>query len=188
MQRLHLAGHVRVARPTAKPSAASAASSRRSDPVRRLPSRRDVPADVPRQQALINGVTPIFTDRSRGDEWRPNDKLDVSLALQYADDGFTIGRTPSTRGEKLLVCGRAARVLLQPGDLRAGARFRRNPKTHRCISPYVRFICPIDNSTGKPVQTVHPDGKDGHLLLSNMYPPVYVQTYWQPRFGAYVHD
>ena len=30
---------------------------------------------------------------------------------------------------------------------------------------------------------MHPDGKDGHLLLSNQYPSTYVQTYWQPRIG-----
>ncbi len=36
---------------------------------------------------------------------------------------------------------------------------------------------------GTPVQTVHPDGKNGHLLLSNEYPSTYVQNYWQPRIG-----
>ena len=57
------------------------------------------------------------------------------------------------------------------------------PQNASVILPYVSFNCPIDNSTGTPVQTVHPDGKNGHLLLSNVYPPIYSQNYWQPRIG-----
>ncbi|MBV9233625.1 MAG: TonB-dependent receptor [Candidatus Eremiobacteraeota bacterium] len=34
-----------------------------------------------------------------------------------------------------------------------------------------------------PVQTVHPDGKNGHLLLSNSYPPSTADYAFTPRFG-----
>ena len=39
-------------------------------------------------------------------------------------------------------------------------------------NPFIGFDCPVDSSIpAHPVQTVHPDGKDGHLLLSNSYAP-----------------
>ena len=132
-------------------------------------------------QALINGVTPIFTDVSLGDEWRPNDKVDVSLALKYADDQFDLQNT-NTAAKNFWFAAAQQEFCYNPVTFEP-VLIPTRPQNASVILPYVSFICPVDNSTGKPVQTVHPDGKDGHLLLSNEYPPVYTQTYWQPRFG-----
>ncbi|MBV8372779.1 MAG: TonB-dependent receptor, partial [Candidatus Eremiobacteraeota bacterium] len=132
-------------------------------------------------QALINGVTPIFTDVSLGDEWRPNDKTDISLAVKYADDQFDLQNT-DTAAKNFWFAAAQQEFCYNPVTFEP-VLIPQKPQNASVILPYVSFICPIDNSTGKPVQTVHPDGKDGHLLLSNVYPPTYTQTYWQPRFG-----
>lgn len=132
-------------------------------------------------QALVNGVTPIFTDVSLGDEWRPNDKVDVSLALKYADDRFVLQDT-DTAAKNFWFAAAQQEFCYNPITFEP-VLVPQRPQNASVILPYVSFVCPIDSSTGKPVQTVHPDGKDGHLLLSNIYPPVYTQTYWQPRFG-----
>ena len=57
--------------------------------------RRELRSGLPTRaiKRLINAVTPQFTDFSLGDEWRPNDKLDISLALKYADDQFDLQNT-----------------------------------------------------------------------------------------------
>ncbi|HTA38986.1 MAG TPA: TonB-dependent receptor, partial [Candidatus Acidoferrales bacterium] len=132
-------------------------------------------------QALINGVTPAFTNLALGDEWRPNDKLDINVALKYANDNFYLQNT-NDPGKNFWF--RAAQQ-----------EFCYNPKTDQpvlvpqppqdasTVEPYVNLTCPVDKSSGTPVQTVHPDGKSGHLLLSNVYPSTYVQNYWQPRIG-----
>ncbi len=132
-------------------------------------------------QGLINAVTPQFTDFSLGDEWRPNDKLDISLALKYADDQFDLQNT-NTPGKNFWFAAAQAEFCYNPITFEP-VLIPQKPQNASVIEPYVSFNCPIDNSTGKPVQTVHPDGKDGHLLLSNQYPPTYIQTYWQPRIG-----
>ena len=51
-------------------------------------------------------------------------------------------------------------------------------------TPFIGFNCPVDNSIpAHPVQTVHPDGKDGHLLLSNSYPPSVADYAFTPQVG-----
>ncbi|MGA8532602.1 MAG: TonB-dependent receptor [Candidatus Tumulicola sp.] len=132
-------------------------------------------------QALINGVTPKFTDASLGDEWRPNDKLDVSLALKYADDQFDLQNT-NTPGKNFWFAAAQAEFCYNPVTFEP-VLIPQKPQNASVVEPFVGFDCPVDRSTGKPVQTVHPDGKDGHLLISNVYPPTYTQTYWQPRIG-----
>lgn len=132
-------------------------------------------------QALINGVTPKFTDVSIGDEWRPNDKFDISLAVKYADDQFDLQNT-DTPGKNFWFAAAQQEFCYNPNTFEP-VIIPQKPQNASVILPLVTFNCPIDYSTGKPVQTVHPDGKNGHLLLSNVYPPTYVQTYWQPRIG-----
>ncbi len=132
-------------------------------------------------QALVNGVTPKFTDVALGDEWRPNDKLDVSVAVKYADDQFDLQDT-NTPGKNFWFAAAQAEFCYNPITFEP-VIIPQKPQNASVILPFVGFNCPIDKSTGKPVQTVHPDGKNGHLLLSNVYPPVYTQTYWQPRLG-----
>jgi hypothetical protein len=132
-------------------------------------------------QALINSVTPAFTDVSLGDEWRPNDKLDISLALKYASDQFTLANT-DTPGKNFWFAAAQQEFCYNPVTFEP-VIIPQKPQNASVVTPFVGFDCPIDRSTGTPVQTVHPDGKNGHVLLSNQYPPVYVQNYWQPRIG-----
>ena len=89
---------------------------------------------------------------------------------------------------RLLVPRRPARVLLQPGHARAvlysyaarraaGHRYHSSASTARWI---IRF-------PAHPVQTVHPDGKDGHLLLSNNYRSSVTDYAFTPQLGHDVH-
>ncbi len=49
---------------------------------------------------------------------------------------------------------------------------------------FVGFDCPVDESIpAHPVQTVHPDGMHGHLLLSNTYDPILTDSAFTPRIG-----
>jgi hypothetical protein len=132
-------------------------------------------------QAELNGVMPLFTDVSLGDEWRPNDKLDISLAIKYADDQFDLQNT-NTPGKNFWFAAAQQEYCYNPVTFQP-VLIPQKPQNASVIEPFVSFNCPIDTSSGKPVQTVHPDGKNGHLLLSNVYPSVYTQTYWQPRIG-----
>jgi hypothetical protein len=132
-------------------------------------------------QGELNQVLPQFTDASLADEWRPNDKLDVSLALKYADDQFTLDNT-DTPGKNFWFAAAQREFCYNPLTFEP-VLLPQKPQNDSVIEPFVGFNCPIDDSSGKPVQTVHPNGQNGHLLLSNVYPPVYSQSYWQPRIG-----
>jgi hypothetical protein len=132
-------------------------------------------------QAQLNGVTPAFTNVSLGDEWRPNDKIDVSLAVKYANDRFGLVNT-NTPGKNFWFAAAQAEFCYNPVTFQP-VLVPEAPQNASNIEPYVNFTCPIDKSSGTPVQTVHPDGKNGHVLLSNQYPLTYVQNYWQPRIG-----
>ncbi|HEY1429825.1 MAG TPA: TonB-dependent receptor, partial [Candidatus Tumulicola sp.] len=132
-------------------------------------------------QGELNQVVPSFTDASLSDEWRPNDKLDISLALKYADDSFALDNT-DTPGKNFWFAAAQREFCYNPQTFEPVLK-PEPPQFDSIITPYVGFNCPVDTSSGKAVQTVHPDGKDGHLLLSNQYPSTYVQTYWQPRIG-----
>ena len=57
------------------------------------------------------------------------------------------------------------------------------PQSQSKEIPYVTFSCPVDSSSGSPVQTVHPDGQNGHLLLGNVYDPTLTNNYFLPRVG-----
>jgi Carboxypeptidase regulatory-like domain/TonB dependent receptor len=132
-------------------------------------------------QALINAVTPAFTNVALGDEWRPTDKLDVNLALKYASDNFYLQNT-NTPGKNFWFAAAQREFCYNPNTDQP-VLVPQPPQDASTVEPYVSFNCPIDKSSGTPVQTVHPDGKDGHLLISNVYPSVYNQNYWQPRIG-----
>ncbi|HEX3457053.1 MAG TPA: TonB-dependent receptor, partial [Candidatus Baltobacteraceae bacterium] len=57
------------------------------------------------------------------------------------------------------------------------------PQSIYFFTPFVSFKCPVDKSTGTPVQTVHPNGTDG-ILLTNNYPSSYSVAYVLPRVSA----
>ena len=116
-----------------------------------------------------------------GDEWRPNDKLDINVALKYANDNFYLQNT-NDPGKNFWFAAAQQEFCYNPLTDQP-VLVPQAPQNASTIEPYVNFNCPIDKSSGTPVQTVHPDGKSGHLLLSNNYPLTYVQNYWQPRIG-----
>lgn len=132
-------------------------------------------------QALINGVTPKFTNLALGDEWRPNDRTDVNLAIKYSNDEFDLDNT-NAAGKNFWFAAAQREYCYNPVTYNV-VLVPQPPQNASTIEPYVSFNCPIDKSSGKPVQTVHPDGKSGHILLSNTYPSTYTQNYWQPRLG-----
>ncbi len=147
----------------------------------RLRRRRNVPADVYGKPGFVNGVTPAFTNLALGDEWRPNDKLDINVALKYANDNFYLQNT-NDPGKNFWFAAAQQEFCYNPLTDQP-VLIPQPPQDASVVEPYVSFTCPVDKSSGTPVQTVHPDGKDGHLLLSNNYPLTFVQNYWQPRIG-----
>ncbi|MBC5802200.1 MAG: TonB-dependent receptor, partial [Candidatus Eremiobacteraeota bacterium] len=132
-------------------------------------------------QAGINRVRPKFGAISLSDEWRPNDKLDIKLGLRGERDEFDLGNT-NTPGKNFWYAAAQNEYCYNPVTLQP-VFVPQAPQNASVQTPYVTFNCPLDNSTGTPVQTFHPDGKDGHLLLSNVYNPKLVQSYFLPQAG-----
>ncbi|MEO9263431.1 MAG: TonB-dependent receptor, partial [Candidatus Baltobacteraceae bacterium] len=133
------------------------------------------------QQGPTNSVTPAFTNLSIGDEWRPNDKTVVSLALKYSLDNFALTATNSP-GQNFWFNAAQQEYCYNPQTFQP-LLVQQPPQNASTLNPYVAFSCPMDNSSGTPVQTVHPDGVNGHLLFTNNYPLNYSQNYLQPRLG-----
>lgn len=128
-------------------------------------------------QAEINSITPKFLSVALEDEWRPSDQLDVSASLREDRDEFDL--TPVADPGKNFWYAAARKEFcynpqtLQPAIVPEPPQFLGN------VLPYVSFTCPVVNG----VQTVHPDGLNGHLYLSDVIPPTYTQSYFSPRFG-----
>ncbi|MDQ2866267.1 MAG: TonB-dependent receptor [Candidatus Eremiobacteraeota bacterium] len=133
------------------------------------------------QQGPTNSVTPAFTNLSIGDELRPNDKTVISLALKYSLDNFSLTPTNSP-GQNFWFAAAQKEYCYNPQTF-TPVLVQQGPQNLSTLNPYVAFNCPSDNSSGTPVQTVHPDGLDGHLLFTNNYPLNYSQNYLQPRVG-----
>jgi hypothetical protein len=130
-------------------------------------------------QASINSVTPKFTVASINDEWRPNEKLDINASLREDRDEFDL--TPvSDPGKNFWYAAAQKEFCYNPQTLQP-AIVPEPPQFLRSVSPYVSFNCPIDPSDG--VQTVHPDGQNGHVLLTDQFDTTYVQSYFSPRIG-----
>lgn len=128
-------------------------------------------------QGEINQVTPKFTSFSLTDEWRPNDKLDVTGSVREDRDEFDPLLVANPGHNFWYAAARAEfcynPMTLQPAIVPEPAQFLGN------VLPYVSFNCPVVNG----VQTVHPDGKNGHLYLSDTVPSSYVQSYFTPNVG-----
>jgi Carboxypeptidase regulatory-like domain/TonB dependent receptor len=132
-------------------------------------------------QGLVNNVSPAFTNLALTDDYRPTDKLDISMGLKYSLDNFTLGSTGQP-GKDFWFTAAQNEFCYNPVTFNV-VLIPQPPQDDSSVNPLPVKRCPIDRSSGTPVQTVHPDGKNGHILLSNNYPPVYSQNYWQPRIG-----
>ncbi len=132
-------------------------------------------------QGGLNTVRPQFAAVALNDEWRPNDKLDINLGLRAERDEFDLANTNSP-GKNFWFAAAQREYCYNPVTLQP-VFVPQAPQNANMQIPYVTFNCPTDSSSGTTVQTFHPDGKNGHLLLSNVYDPKLVQSYFLPQGG-----
>ncbi len=132
-------------------------------------------------QGGLNSVHPYVTSAALNDEWKPTDRLDVNLGIRGERDQYDLSST-NTAGKNFWFAAAQQEYCYNPVTLQPVFQ-PQAPQNISVEQPYVGFACPLDKSSGTPVQTVHPDGKDGHLLLSNVYSPILVQQYFMPRLG-----
>ena len=131
--------------------------------------------------ADINAVIPKLTSASIADQWRPGDAWNVNASVRFENDAYDLANTnnPATN----FWFAAAQREFCVNPVTRQPIFVPQPPQSIFFFAPYVAFKCPIDRSTGTPVQTVHPNGTDG-ILLTNAYPSTYVQSYVEPRMSA----
>ncbi|MDQ6780440.1 MAG: Plug and carboxypeptidase regulatory-like domain-containing protein, partial [Candidatus Eremiobacteraeota bacterium] len=130
-------------------------------------------------QGGFNSVVPKFTNFAVIDEWRPTSRLDLNFSARVSRDEFDLQDT-NTPGKNFWFAAAQKEFCYNPDTLQP-LLIPQPPSSLSTVTPYITYACPVDKSDG--VQTVHPDGMDGHLLLSNQYGRVYTQTYVEPRFG-----
>ena len=132
-------------------------------------------------QGFVNTVVPKLTNASLGDQWRPGDAWNVNAAVRFENDAYDLADTnnPATN----FWFAAAQREFCVNPVTRQPIFVPQPPQSIYVYTPYVSFKCPIDRSTGTPVQTVHPNGTDG-ILLTNDYPSSYSVGYVLPRLSA----
>lgn len=131
--------------------------------------------------AEINAVVPKLTDASISDQWRPSDAWNINAAVRFENDAYDLANTDNPATNFWFAAARQE-FCVNPVT-RQPIFVPQPPQSIYYFQPYVTFNCPIDRSTGTPVQTVHPNGTDG-ILLTNVYPPTYSQSYVEPRLSA----
>jgi hypothetical protein len=132
-------------------------------------------------QGGLNTVRPQFSAFSLNDEWRPTEKLDINLGFRAERDEFDLANT-DTPGKNFWYAAAQREYCYNPATLQP-VFVPQPPQNANMQVPYVTFNCPPDTSSGTSVQSVHPDGKNGHLLLSNVYNPKLVESYFLPQAG-----
>jgi hypothetical protein len=131
--------------------------------------------------ADINSITPKISSASFGDQWRPTDRWNVNGSLRFENDAYGLANTDNP-AENFWFAAAQKEFCVNPVT-RQPIFIPQPPQSIFVFTPYVAFNCPIDRSTGKPIQTVHPNGTDG-ILLTNVYPSSYALSYLEPRFSA----
>jgi hypothetical protein len=132
---------------------------------------------------FLNNVTPNFTSVALEDHWTPTDKLNVDLGLRGEEYAYNLANT-SSNGQNFWFLAGQNEFCYNPQTLQPYF-IPSPPASGRPATPFIGFNCPLDNSIpAHPVQTVHPDGKSGHLLLSNSYSPTLADYALTPRIGA----
>jgi hypothetical protein len=125
-------------------------------------------------QGPLNQVVPKNSSLALKDEWKPNDRLNVNLGLRLERDEYDLANT-DTPGKNFWFAAAQNEFCYNLATLQP-VIVPQPPQDISVVVPYVALTCPQG--------TAHPDGKDGHLLLSNVYNPVIVQTFAEPRGGA----
>ena len=128
-------------------------------------------------------IVPDFTAFALLDQWNPTDKLNVQAGLRGDRYNFALADTAGD-GQNFWFLAGQNELCYNPATLQPYV-VPAPPASGRPASLFVGFNCPVDKSIrAHPVQTVHPDGKSGHLLLSNTYSPVVTHDAFTPRIGA----
>jgi Carboxypeptidase regulatory-like domain/TonB dependent receptor len=131
---------------------------------------------------FLNAVVPNFTAVALEDLWTPTDRLNVDIGLRDEIYEYNLANT-SNNGQNFWFLAGQREFCYNPQTL-APYFIPAPPASGRPPKPFIGFNCPIDSSIpAHPVQTVHPDGKDGHLLLSNQYSPTLADYAFTPRLG-----
>ncbi len=127
-------------------------------------------------------IVPEFSTLALLDRWNPTDRLNAEFGLRGAVYRYLLGNTADDGQNFWYTAGQHEfcynPVTSQPYAMPAP------PASGLPSTLFVGFDCPPDTSIpAHPVQTVHPDGQNGHLLLSNVYNPVMTDTALTPRIG-----
>ncbi|MGD0474921.1 MAG: TonB-dependent receptor [Candidatus Velthaea sp.] len=133
------------------------------------------------QQGLWNTVRPTFLSANFDDFFRPNQRLTIDTALRFDRFAYRLADT-SSAGQEFWFAAAQNEFCYNPVN-NAPALL---PVPQNSLAPAPAFIgttCPIDRSSGVPVQTVHPDGKNGHALLTDVYDHNEVSDAIEPRVG-----
>ena len=130
-------------------------------------------------QGPLNQVVPKNVSLALQDEWKPNDKLIVNAGLRLERDEYDLANT-DTPGKNFWFAAAQKEFCYDPTTL-LPVIVPQPPQNISVVVPYVSLTCPKSQAG---VQTVHPDGLDGHLLLSNVYNPTIVQSFAEPRVGG----
>ena len=131
---------------------------------------------------FLNNVTPNFTALALEDLWNPTDQLNVDIGLRDEIYEYNLANT-SNNGQNFWFTAGQREFCYNPQTL-SPYFIPPPPASGRPPIPFIGFNCPVDSSIpAHPVQTVHPDGKDGHLLLSNQYSPTLADYAFTPRLG-----
>jgi len=131
--------------------------------------------------ADVNTITPKISSASLSDQWRPTDRWNVNASLRFENDAYGLANTDNPATNFWFAA--AQKEFCVNPVTRQPIFIPQPPQSIYVFTPYVAFNCPIDRSTGKPIQTVHPNGTDG-ILLTNVYPSSYALSYLEPRFSA----
>jgi hypothetical protein len=132
---------------------------------------------------FLNNVVPNFTSIALEDLWNPTDKLNIDLGLRGEEYEYDLANT-SNNGQNFWFLAGQREFCYNPVTL-APYVLPEPPASGKPATPFVGFDCPIDSSIpAHPVQTVHPNGQDGHLLLSDNYSPTLADYALTPRLGA----
>ena len=131
--------------------------------------------------ADINAVVPKLTNASISDQWRPSDAWNINASVRFENDLYDLANTDNPATNFWFAA--AQKEFCVNPVTRQPIFVPQPPQSIYFFQPYVAFNCPIDRSTGTPVQTVHPNGTDG-ILLTNVYPSTYSQSYVEPRLSA----
>lgn len=132
-------------------------------------------------QGFVNAVSPKITAASLSDQWRPGDKLNINAAVRFENDAYDLADTDNPAMNFWFAA--AQKEFCVNPVTRQPIFIPQPPQSIFVYTPYVSFKCPIDRSTGTPIQTVHPNGTDG-ILLTNVYPSTYSVSYFLPRISG----